>query len=138
MDVTWQVNELEKVVEQQQQLLKGQQQALEQLQQKLDISQPRPSLQRSSTMRLPAPDAAPAVVRPFDAQRRAAYGDRRALGLFDARFHSTAGYGGTSGFKGGSWIRECCFMGLSDARRASPAGVPPPGTSGFFRARSSW
>jgi hypothetical protein len=28
-------------------------------------------------------------IRPFDAQR-AAYGDRRLLGLFDAQFHSTS------------------------------------------------
>lgn len=36
----------------------------------------------------PSPPAKKGIVRPFDAQR-AAYTDRRLLGMYDARFHST-------------------------------------------------
>lgn len=90
------VQEMEQVVHLQNELLRKHQDALEMLQQKLEISQPRPAVARSNTMNMesvvqePSTSQQGAGLRPFDAQRRAGFGDRRYLGLYDARFHSTS------------------------------------------------
>lgn len=78
----------------QRELLTKQQAALDQLQQRVEISQPRPGMARSSSTTSAGQSVATSSgsVRPFDAQRRAGYGDRRYLGLYDARFHSTSSY----------------------------------------------
>lgn len=83
------VASLEALVVAQRDMLVRQQAALDQLQQRAEISQSRPGLARTTTA---GPSGS--SVRPFDAQRRAGYGDRRYLGLYDARFHSTASYVG--------------------------------------------
>jgi hypothetical protein len=63
------------------QLVSGQQALLQKQTQTID------ELKSLLTVQTPAPPKK-GVVRPFDAQR-AAYTDRRLLGMYDARFHST-------------------------------------------------
>lgn len=83
---------LEALVSAQRDLLTKQQAALDQLQQRVEISQPRPGIARSTSAAGQSVATSSGSVRPFDAQRRAGYGDRRYLGLYDARFHSTSSY----------------------------------------------
>jgi hypothetical protein len=103
-------------------MLVRQQAALDQLQQRAEISQSRPGLARTTTA---GPSGS--SVRPFDAQRRAGYGDRRYLGLYDARFHSTASYVG----------HRCIYTLVHACTRMHLSGVPRLGTFVSCPERSS-
>lgn len=67
----------------------AQQQVIQQQQSLVDELRACVTCNRTFAVNAPAASPPPAPVRPFDAQRQA-IGDRRYLGLYDARFHSTS------------------------------------------------
>jgi ABC-type transporter Mla subunit MlaD len=87
------VQDLAALVEQQQHSLVQQQATIQQLQDTVQqLTQQQNEQQQQQQQQLSGASQTgwwDPSIRPFDAQR-AAYGDRRLLGLFDAQFHSTS------------------------------------------------